>query len=80
VKAIRSNRLTVGTLGRPWTTPSLLERLKTQQPHQTPEASSATVGPLAPQHLLESASAISSSALVKDRFYLLSQHFVLQAP
>jgi hypothetical protein len=38
------------------------------------------VGPLATQHLLEPPSAISAPALVKDRFYLLSQHFVLQAP
>jgi hypothetical protein len=38
------------------------------------------VGPLATQHLLESASAISAAALLKDRFNLLSQHFVLQAP
>jgi hypothetical protein len=68
------------TLGRPWTTPTLLERLQTQLSHQTPETSSATVGPLATQHLLEPASAISAPALVKDRFYLLSQHFVLQAP
>jgi hypothetical protein len=68
------------TLGRPWTTPTLLERLQTQLSHQTPETSSATVSPLATQHLLEPASAISAPALVKDRFYLLSQHFVLQAP
>ena len=68
------------TLGRPWTTPTLLERLQTQLSHQTPETSSATVGSLATQHLLEPASAISAPALVKDRFYLLSQHFVLQAP
>jgi hypothetical protein len=38
------------------------------------------VGPLATQHLLEPASAISAPALVKDRLYLLRQHFVLQAP
>ena len=34
---------------------------------------------LATQHLLEPASAISAPALRKDRFYLLGQHFVLQA-
>jgi hypothetical protein len=38
------------------------------------------VGSLARQHLLEPASALSAPALVKDRFYLLSQHFVLQTP
>jgi len=34
---------------------------------------------LATQHLLEPASAISAPALLKARFYLLGQHFVLQA-
>ena len=38
------------------------------------------MGPLATQHLLEPPSAISAPALLKDRFYLLRQHFVLQAP
>jgi hypothetical protein len=36
------------------------------------------VGPLATQHALEPSSAISAPALDKDRFDLLSQHFVLQ--
>ena len=70
----------VETLGGLGAKPALLHRLESKLPHQTHQTSSATADPLAPQHLLEPTSAISAPALVKDRFYLLSQHFVLKAP